>query len=113
MSVETQNSNPDNNFLKRLLFNLCWWLFVSLVGFIVTYSTDAYVIHISPWYIFFLVTLGPVLLIQSIFYWTIQHHLFPKKNSIVWTLGMNLLVFISVLFLLLIVFLLNAYKLKT
>ena len=113
MPAKTKNGNPKKNLYAKVVFNSFWLIFMSFVGFFVAATDVFFQIYISPWYLALIVTLGPVMIIQSLIYWTIQRYFFHQKNSFFWTLIMNVFILLGFFILFLIDFSLNVHKLKT
>jgi len=83
-------SNGKKNTLK-LIFNLVWWILWLIAGFLYLYSPIAKRYwFITPGYLWFIYTFGPVLAIQTTMHWFILNFFFPDKrrSNIAWVLSM-------------------------
>lgn len=99
MISEMQKSNSIRRSHIGILLDLCWLIIFSFLGFIFVDLTEPIFRHVSPWYLWLLVVSSPILLIQGLFYWLFQKRLFARKNTMLWTIGMSVLVFIDSLIL--------------
>jgi hypothetical protein len=96
-----------------LFFNLCWWLVMTMLSYVYLDISEPLFRHISPWYLWLLVTAGLYLLFQAIFFWTILRTVFHRRNILVLVIAMSFMVLAGLLSMLTISILMGFPALKT
>jgi len=81
--------------IKRALFNVLW--LIILLGISVAYIFLPFALfqHVSPWYLWFLITFGPLLIFQAPIHWLLLNHFYPQMrgSNLYWVLAMPALFF--------------------
>ncbi len=66
--VRHNKPNPNRNPAPGSFFYLAWWLVWTGIAFAYVSLTDPVFRTVSPWYLWLTVTIGPILIIQALFY---------------------------------------------
>jgi H+/Cl- antiporter ClcA len=95
------------------LFNLFWWLSITVVSYVYLDLSEPLFRHISPWYLWLMVTAGIFLSIHALLFWLVLKTIFHRRKNSRLVTVMSVLVFAGFLTMVVISLLMGFPALKT